>query len=71
MIKHPKDDGFELTVGDHCDIEYRYIIDIASKEIKCYEGHYVHDKNDKPEFEIYDTIDLEKFLPLESEVLYE
>ena len=70
LIKHPKDNEFELTVGEHCDIEYRYIINVVSREIKCYSGHYTYDKNDKSKFEIYDTIDLKKFLPLESEVLY-
>ena len=70
LIKHPKDDEFELTVGEHCDIEYRYIIDLTSRKIKCYKGHYQYNKNDLPEFKVYDTIDLEKYLPLDSEVLY-
>ena len=66
LIKHPKDDGFELTVGEHIDIEYRYTIDLATREIKCYSGHYQEIKPNDYRFEIYDTIDLKKFLPEET-----
>ena len=35
MEKHKKDDGFEITKGQHGDIEYLYLIDIQDKEIAC------------------------------------
>lgn len=68
LIKHPKDDGFELTIGEHPDIEYRYIIDVTSKKIECYKCHYEHNRNDFDliKFEIDDTIDLSKFLQEET-----
>ena len=58
LIKHPKDDGFELTVGEHYDIEYRYIIDVISREIKCYSGHYQEIKPNDYKFEIHKEVDL-------------
>ena len=70
LIKHPKDDEFELTVGEHFDIEYRYTIDLATREIKCYSGHYQKIKPNDYRFEIHREVDLKKYLPLDNEVMY-
>lgn len=35
MFKDKKDDGFEITKGQHGDIEYLYLIDIQDKRIDC------------------------------------
>ena len=40
LIKHEEDNEFEATVYNHIDIEYRYVIDIPLRKIKCYGGHY-------------------------------
>lgn len=70
LIKHEEDTEFELTLGTHIDIEYQYVIDIPSKRILCYSGHYREVKPDTYRFKIYKKIDLEKYLPLESEAMY-
>ena len=36
MIKDKEDNGFEITNGQHGDIEYLYLIDIQDKEITCF-----------------------------------
>lgn len=35
MFKDKEDVGFEITKGQHGDIEYLYLIDIQDKEITC------------------------------------
>jgi hypothetical protein len=35
MIKDKDDDDFEITKGQHDDIEYLYLIDIQDKKIAC------------------------------------
>lgn len=35
MFKDKEDDGFEITKGQHGDIEYLYLIDIQDKKISC------------------------------------
>ena len=38
------DDGYEMTVYTHADIEYFYEIDIPKKQIKCFKAHYSYNK---------------------------
>ena len=70
LIKHEEDTEFELTLGTHIDIEYQYVIDIPSKRILCYSGYYREVKPDTYRFKIRKKINLEKYLPLESEEMY-
>ena len=70
LIKHPKDDEFEVTIRNHVDIEYRYVIDISKKEIKCYEGRYHLTKKDNYVFCADRVCDLTRFQPLQKTELY-
>ena len=38
------DDGYEMTVYTHADIEYFYEIDIPKKQIKCFKARYSYNK---------------------------
>ena len=70
LIKHKEDNEFECTAYNHCDIEYRYVIDIPKKEIQCLEGHYTDWSSPKTRFITDRKIDLSKFIPLKAEELY-
>ena len=70
LVKHEDDNGFEVTVCNHIDIEYRYIIDIPKKEIQCLEGHYSDWNSPRPRFTTDRKIDLSKYKPLETTELY-
>ena len=70
LIKHKDDDEFECTVYNHVDIEYRYIIDIPKKEIRCLEGHYSNWNSPRTRFITDAEIDLSKYKPIKSEELY-
>ena len=70
LIKHEEDNEFECTVYNHVDIEYRYIIDIPKKEIKCLEGHYSNWNSPRTRFITDAEIDLSKYKPIKSEELY-
>ena len=59
LLKWKDDNGYELTVYVHSDIEYMYVIDIPMKKIFCYEGHY--SRSDR--FVKTKEIDLDQFLP--------
>ena len=64
LIKHEEDCEFEVTLYNHVDIEYRYIIDIPKKEIQCLEGHYSDWNSPRPRFTTDRKIDLSKFILL-------
>lgn len=70
LIKHKEDDEFECTAYKHCDIEYRYVIDIPKKEIECLKGHYTKWDSLNSRFITYQKIDLSKFIPLKSNKFY-
>lgn len=70
LIKHTEDNEFEITVYNHVDIEYRYVIDIPKKKIKCLKGHYPNWDALRPRFLTVAEINLDKFIPLKAEELY-
>ena len=70
LIKHEEDNEFECTAYNHVDIEYRYVIDIPKKEIKCLKGHYSNWDSPQTRFIKDREIDLSKFKPIHEEELY-
>ena len=76
LIKHKDDDEYEITLGNHLDIEYQYIIDINRKTIKCYAGHYNYfgyEEEREPKritFIKTKECDLKEFLPFNPKVLF-
>lgn len=64
LIKHKEDDEFEITLWNHCDIEYRYVIDIPKKQIQCFKGRYKDWDSPRPRFTVTMEMDLNRFKPL-------
>ena len=63
LVKSKEDETYEITVYNHVDIEYRYIIDIPAKQIHCYEGHYSSWDSPNTRFIKTKEEDLNIFLP--------
>lgn len=40
LVKNKEDEDYMITTGRHPDIEYRYLINVDTKEIKCWKVHY-------------------------------
>ena len=70
LIKHEEDNEFECTAYNHVDIEYRYIIDIPKKEIRCLKGHYSNWNSPRTRFITDREVDLSELKPLRAEELY-
>jgi hypothetical protein len=70
LIKHKEDNEFECTAYNHVDIEYRYIIDIPKKEIRCLKGHYSNWNSPRTRFITDREVDLSELRPLRAEELY-
>ena len=69
LIKH-EDNEFECTAYNHVDIEYRYIIDIPKKEIRCLKGHYSNLEFSTNKIYYGQEVDLSELRPLRAEELY-
>lgn len=57
LLKDKEDDGYELTRGLHCDIEYLYEIDLMNERISC------KSVRNWEKLEILDIIDLSEVKP--------
>ena len=61
LVKNKEDEDFLITVGEHPGIEYRYYINVDTKEIKCQQVKYKQ-VNNHFELEVLRRIDLKKEL---------
>ena len=59
LVKNREDEDYLITDGTHPDIEYRYIVNTGTKEIKCQKVHYEQVDNHF-ELTVDRDIDLEK-----------
>ena len=61
LVKNKEDEDFLITAGEHPDIEYRYYINVDTKEIKCQQVKY-NQVNNHFELEVLRRIDLKEEL---------
>lgn len=61
LVKNREDEDYMITAGEHPDIEYRYYINVDSKEIKCQQVRYTQVDNHF-ELNILRRIDLKEEL---------
>lgn len=64
------DDDYRIATGVHPDIEFMYIINLKTKQIECFGGHYREDGEHGYKWETYKVIDLKQFLPINQKVKY-
>ena len=69
MLKE-HDDDYRIAEGIHPDIEYLYIINLKTKQIECFDGHYRVDGEHDYKWETYKVVDLKQFLPIKQKVKY-
>lgn len=67
LISADWDDGYEDAGGIHPDIEYMYIVDLRTKEVRCLSGYYAHDTM---QFKIGKEINLKEFIPVKQKAKY-
>lgn len=70
LIKSTKDDGYEVTLGKHVDIEYFYEINLTKRSIKCWSAHYKSGKDGIYRLNKTKEENLERFLPLDITNVY-
>ena len=70
LIKSTKDDGYEVTLGKHVDIEYFYEINLSKRSIQCWKARYKSGKDGIYRLNKTKEENLERFLPLDITNVY-